>query len=149
MTCEHCGRQSKRLILHEKELWCSPCHDSSVNPTAAVFRDAIPGGLWIENAGPVPVKFYSHSERRAYNEAHGLRELEKFCPMPGTDIDPQGIPNPKGYLDPQTLKNAAELISRNGAKADFDGVRDGVLRNLTTETVEDAQRMRDALNTGQ
>lgn len=98
---------------------------------AAIERDEIPGGLTVENYGPNPITFYSHSERRAYMKAHGLNELEKFCPMPGTDKDPQGIPNPAGYLDPQTLENARILISRNGAgrEAEWDPKEAGVLVN--------------------
>lgn len=83
----------------------------------STFRDDIPGGLKVENYGPKELTFYSHSERRRYMAEHGLREREKFAPMPGTDKDPQGIPNPKGYMDPQTLENARILISRNGKSA--------------------------------
>lgn len=88
---------------------------------SAIERDDIPGGLTVENYGPTPITFYSHSERRKYMLEHGLREIEKYCPKPGSDIDPAGIPNPDGYKDPQTLANAAALICRNGqAEAPFD-----------------------------
>lgn len=80
----------------------------------AVARDEIPGGITLENYGPNPITFYSHSERRRHMKEHGLQEKEKFCPFPGTDKDPQGIPNPMGYLDKQTLENARILVSRNG-----------------------------------
>lgn len=78
----------------------------------ATFRDDIPGGLTVENYGPTPMTFYSHSERRRYMEAHGLQEREKFSPFPGTDKDPAGIPNPAGYMDPYTLESARALICR-------------------------------------
>lgn len=114
---------------------------------AAIERDEIPGGVTVENYGPKPLTFYSHSERRAYMKANGLQEREKFSPMPGTDKDPQGIPNPKGYLDPQTLENARILLSRNGSAKDpeFDGVEAGVLRDVQVGhlTERDAQAIAD------
>lgn len=94
---------------------------------AAIQRDEIPGGILLENYGPHPIRFYSYGEIHRYQETHGLHEREKFSPMPGTDIDPQGIPNPAGYKDPQTLLNAAELICRNGQKT-WDAQDAGVLR---------------------
>lgn len=82
----------------------------------AITTDEIPGGVLLENYGPTPVRVYSHTERRKLMEKQGLREKETFCPTPGSDIDPAGIPNPAGYSDPQTLANAAALICRNGAR---------------------------------
>ncbi len=111
------------------------------------FRDEIPGGLVCENYGPQPVTFYSHSERRAYMRAHGLLEKEKFSPMPGTDKDPQGIPNPKGYMDAQTLENARALICRNGQSSrEWDGEEAGVLRPQPTRelSVEEAIEVQHA-----
>lgn len=95
-----------------------------------IERDEIPGGITLENYGPHPVTVYSHSERRRLMVAQGLQEKETFCPLPGTDKDPQGIPNPKGYVDKQTLANATELICRNGqAEREWDPVEAGVLTN--------------------
>lgn len=110
-----------------------------------IERDEIPGGMVCENYGPTPVTFYSHSERRKYMGAHGLREKETFCPMPGTDRDPQGIPNPKGYVDPKTLENAAVLLTRQRG-VDWDGVAAGVLRDMTVTTVRNKEEMERALN---
>lgn len=108
--------------------------------TAMIVRDEIPGGVTLENYGPQPVTFYSHSERRRYMEAHGLVEKEKFCPFPGTDKDPQGIPNPKGYMDAKTLDNARVLVSRNGARdVPFDGIASGVLQLLPTEVLTEQE----------
>jgi hypothetical protein len=99
--CPWCGGETERL-------WLSGI---------STFRDDIPGGLTVENYGPHPITFYSHSERRRYMQKQGLRERERFAPMPGTDKDPQGIPNPKGYMDPQTLENARILLTRETAQA--------------------------------
>lgn len=121
MTCEQCKEPTRSVLLVGTALLCRRCKEDLEgrnNPSSATFRDEIPGGQTFENYGPHPITFYSHSERRAYMAAHGLREREKFAPMPGTDKDPQGIPNPKGYMDPKTLENAAILLSRNGARAE-------------------------------
>lgn len=109
------------------------------------FKDDIPGGLVVENYGPHPIRFDSHSERRAYMKAHGLREKERFSPMPGTDKDPQGIPNPAGYVDAYTLENARILLSRTKkvTAAEFDGSK--VLVNITSEVVDDAERVKHAV----
>lgn len=96
------------------------------------FRDEIPGGITLENYGREPVTFYSHSERRAYMDKHFLNEKEKFCPFPGTDKDPMGIPNPAGYMDPQTMENARILLTRTSGQKDdsVEGVITGEF-NLT------------------
>ena len=148
MTCERCAAIVNRVIFHRSQLWCAVCVESerSVESATAVFRDGIPGGITLENYGPHPITFYSHAERRAYMKAKGLQEKEKFCPMPGTDKDPQGIPNPKGYMDPVTLANAAELIRRNGTSTkEWNGIESGVLRNMTRERVSNRRRVRDAV----
>jgi hypothetical protein len=77
-----------------------------------IETDSIPGGLVLENYGAHPIKVYSHTEREKVMASAGLELKEKFCPTPGTDIDPAGIPNPKGYMDPYTLENARILLSR-------------------------------------
>lgn len=132
--CEKCGV--------EIEFGMYPFCPHSRTSTVMITRDEIVGGLTVENYGPEPVTFYTHTERRKYMKEHGLSEKETFCPMPGTDKDPQGIPNPKGYLDPKTLDNARELVSRNGrTSSGFDAVGSGVLRNLTTQTIEDVETL--------
>jgi hypothetical protein len=78
--------------------------------------------------------------------AHGLIEKEKFCPMPGTDKDPQGIPNPAGYMDAYTLASNSELLARNGQGAEeWDGEKAGVLTGIFSDTVADADQMAAAL----
>lgn len=80
---------------------------------------------------------------------HGLKEREKWSPQPGTGRDPAGIPNPAGYVDPQTLLNATELILRaqgQRREPEFDAVADGVMilepvRELTQQEAADKIRM--------
>lgn len=114
--CGKCG------VMITSGMWPFCPHPLSAE-AAAIQRDDIPGGLVCENYGPNPITFYSHSERRAYMREHGLHETERFCPMPGTDIDPQGIPNPKGYMDPQTLKNGTILLTRRKTEAEDEGLK--------------------------
>lgn len=106
--CEKCG-------VEIVNMWPF-CPHPRLDHAPAIQVDGIPGGMVVQNYGPEPIRFDSHSERRAYMKAHGLQEKETFCPTPGTDIDPAGIPNPKGYMDPKTLENATILISRNGSR---------------------------------
>lgn len=129
-TCERCGTVARSRVLHEfdtgqpAQFWCRPCHEGSkgwaTGQTQNMRHDEIPGGMWLENYGPEPVKVYSHSERRAllntiqYDKTTGqpyvLTEKDNFAPMPGTDRDAQGIPNPNGYRD----LSAAAILARNG-----------------------------------
>lgn len=119
--CDSCG---KVLELGEHP-FCP--HGFGKN---ARIHDDIPGGMVFENLGPHPVKVYSMTEYHRICKQQGVQPKEKFCPTPGTDIDPAGIPNPKGYMDAQTLANGAEILMRNGQKSrPFDAVEDGVIRN--------------------
>ena len=101
MTCERCGASL------EIGSWPFCPHGRS---SLVTVPDDIPGGVTVENYGPEPITFYSHAERRRYMRRHGLRETERFAPLPGTDRDPQGIPNPAGYRD----LSAAAILARNG-----------------------------------
>lgn len=139
ITCDHCGRETCSRILHEQQFWCRPCHEDAkswaTGDRAMITRDEIPGGMWLENYGPEPVKVYSHTERRAllntvqYDKTTGkpyvLTEKENFAPLPGTDKDAQGIPNPNGYRD----LSAAAILARNGrASLDPDETLDSLCR---------------------
>lgn len=50
--------------------------------------DGIPGGETLENVGPEPVTFYSRSEKRRYLKEHGLVEMVRHVPVPGSDVSP-------------------------------------------------------------
>lgn len=137
--CERCGQ----LLSVGVFPFCP--HDSV--RTFNIKRDEYPGGITLENYGPQPVTFYTESERLGYMKRHDLQQTEKFAAFPGTDRDPSGIQNPRGYVDAQTLENARILISRNGQgspEKEWDPQEAGVLRNLSSETVEDAGRVKDA-----
>lgn len=123
IPCPVCGEPAERVYVGK----------------ANIIRDEIPGGVTVENYGPQPVTFHSHSERRRYMQIHGLRETERFSPLPGTDKDPTGIPNPKGYTDPQTLANVTALLTRSSV-ADEDAVDVGkVLRDMRVQVLEELE----------
>lgn len=133
--CEKCGRE---LVIGDFPFCPHPLGRTSI------YRDEIPGGIVLENYGPQPVRFDSHSERRRYMKEHGLQEREKFSPLPGTDKDPAGIPNPRGYMDAQTLENAKTLLLRaQKAEPEWDGQQAGVLRLLPTQVMTE-EEARDA-----
>jgi len=139
-VCEICHR----IIL--KGMWPFCPHPGAGSPM--IIGDEIPGGIVVENYGPHPIRFDSYSAMARYREAHGLQLLDKFCPAPGTDKDPQGIPNPAGYMDKQTLENARVLVSRQAEpKArEWEGVEAGVLRDIQVGTL--TQRDAEAIASG-
>lgn len=78
----------------------------------SIIADEIPMGVTYENGFKTPQTFYSKSAYERALKENGLTRTERFCPTPGTDTDPAGIPNPQGYMDPTTLENARILLSR-------------------------------------
>lgn len=66
------------------------------------------------NLGRDPVHIRSKSQRRALMAAAGLEEFIRHTPVPGTDKSPHTIP--WTTMDPQTMANAVELVSRQGGK---------------------------------
>lgn len=134
VVCDNCHQ-----IIHISD-WPFCPHGRGAN---AIHVDDIPGGMWMENLGPHPVKVYSHTERERLMKEQGLELKEKFCPMPGTDVDPQGVQNPKGYVDAQTLANGIALITRQQvAPTEFDGVEAGVLRNFFSGSLTEGDAAR-------
>lgn len=89
-----------------------PHHNVKEGGHAAFFQDDIPGGVVIENGVPEPTRVYSYSEMDRLRAQFGFRRKEKWCPMPGTDIDPAGVQNPARYQDAKTLENGAALVLR-------------------------------------
>lgn len=104
-VCEKCG---KELVEGDWPFCPHPKRERDVS----INGDEIVGGVTLENWGPNPVTFYSKTEMRRYAKEKGIVIREKFSPAPGTDVDPAGIPNPKGYMDAATLANAAVLVTR-------------------------------------
>lgn len=113
--CERCGvNLTLRAVAMGVPVWPFCPHGvTKQEPTRSAYvQDQIPGGLVLNNYGPQPITVYSHSEARAVAAANGLEYVEKFCPTPGTNIDPAGVANPAGYMDTQTLENGKALLLR-------------------------------------
>lgn len=109
----------------------------------AEHTDDYPGGIWIENLGPHPVKVYSNTERLRIMKANGLEEFVRHVPVPGTDKSPHTTDWSRG-VDAQTLENARVLVSRSAPSPEPD-IADRVIQNrvnvvLTPEEASDVQR---------
>lgn len=111
---------------------CPDCHlpmvrFSSTSSNKRAAADDIPGGVWLENYGPNPIKVYSHTERKRllkYDE-HGMPrvdrvtgreyQLTEMCVhtgVPGTDKSPHTTDWSAGSIDAYTLEAARVLVSR-------------------------------------
>lgn len=71
MTCDTCGE----TIAVGAWPFCPHGRSES-----AVIADDIPGGMWVENGFPEPVKVYSHSEHRRLLAARGREIGAKWVP---------------------------------------------------------------------
>lgn len=141
--CGECGVRISGEGPDSPQKW--PFCPHGTMHSVMIVTDEIPGGVVVENYGKDPIKFYSHGERLRYMKEHGLRELDKFCPLPGTDKDPQGIPNPKGYMDPQTLENARILIERaqlgKRNRLHSDDIQADFAQTEVAESMEEVERI--------
>lgn len=81
MICDDCGNE----IGVGSWPFC-PDHGKPRNFT--MIKDEIPGGIWLENLGPEPVKVHSHSERKAIMRANGLQEAVRHVGLQGSDKNP-------------------------------------------------------------
>lgn len=77
---DRCDVCQKELVVGDWP-WCP--HGVGQAPT--VIDDSIPGGMTIENMGPVPLTFHSKSEWRREMKKRGLRQAVRHMPLPGTD----------------------------------------------------------------
>ena len=69
-VCDTCG-----AVLQVGDWFACP-HGRG---TSAVQQDEIPGGLWVENGFPQPIKVYSHSEHRRLLAERGLEIRAKWA----------------------------------------------------------------------
>lgn len=81
----HDKRDVLRSIAHRND----PCECGAaitrMHRGANMIGDDIPGGMWVENLGPEPVKVYSKSQLRHEAEMRGLVQSVRHVGEPGTD----------------------------------------------------------------
>lgn len=80
--------------------------------SAAVVGDELPGGQWIENLGPQPIRFDSKKDIVRYAKAHGMEPFVRHTPIPGTDKSP--YTTSWAVTSPYQLEAAAALVARMG-----------------------------------
>lgn len=78
--------------------------------SGAVHGDDIPGGMWVENGFPAPVKVFSHSEHRRLLAERGLEIRAKWAGEHDRHLIRWDAPSQA------TLDSAAILLGR-GAEA--------------------------------
>jgi hypothetical protein len=81
VTCPSCGAE---LVVGSWPF----CKDGHEPANVGVQPNDIPGGETIENLSHEPITFYSRSEKRRYLKEHGLVEMVRHVPVPGTDSSP-------------------------------------------------------------
>lgn len=103
MTCDRCYRLTTE---GEHGLGLCPLEPRRAN---AAIGDDIPGGIWIENLGHEPVKFYSKQAILDEADRRGLQRIDRWAGP--TD---RHLTNWAAGMDAQTLANAAALVARQG-----------------------------------
>lgn len=81
-VCEKCGQ-----VINPGAFPFCP-HGQKSEVAFGVKGDEYPGGIWIENLGPKPVKVYSETERRMIMKKRGLVEFVRHTGVPGSDKSP-------------------------------------------------------------
>jgi hypothetical protein len=76
MICPTCGA----TLAVGAWPWCP--HEQGAY---GVQPNDIPGGETLHNVAADPVTFYSRSEKRRYLKEHGLEEMVRHVPVPGSD----------------------------------------------------------------
>lgn len=73
-----------------------------------------------ENGFHHPTRFTSKSALAKALDEKGLEMRVRHVPIPGSDKSPHTTDWSKGSIDPQTLANVTELVSRNGRSSGKD-----------------------------
>lgn len=110
--CDKCGRE----LVPGDFPFCP--HGGKGDVSFNVKGDEYPGGIWIENLGPKPVKVYSETERQMIMKRRGLKEFVRHMPVPGSDksphtvswdVGPIGDPRPICMLSPEEQKERRKV----------------------------------------
>lgn len=111
MTCEKCGRQTRRLIYVGTDSMCPGCRSAldSAHDAHGIITDDIPGGQVIENLGHEPMTFYSKKAILAEADKRGLRLRDQWA-----GPHDKYLSNWSAVISPDTLENARILLERVG-----------------------------------
>lgn len=125
MTCERCGTELQVGMFP----YCKGRPSDHESRPAAVIRDEIPGGQWIENLGHEPMRFDSHSAIREEADRRGLRLRDCWA-----GPHDKHLTNWAAGIDAYTLEAAKTLLLR-GSRAP-ETPSPGSLETLKTEIVD-------------
>jgi len=128
MTCDTCGHE---LRVGDYP-FCGPGgHGRGVS---AVIQDEIPGGMWVENGFPEPIKVHSHSEHRRLLAERGLEIRAKWAGEHDKHLT---------RWDTVDLTAAAALVSRGEqARAERRRLAEQFPIEVTNITFEKPEEMR-------
>lgn len=126
--CRVCGNVHIDVFcgidVHPPCILCNgPTHRVWTSQKSQAIGDDIPGGIVLENVGPNPMKFYSHSELRRYlrqprqdknGNTYYLTPFVRHVGVPGTDKSPHTT-NWAASITQETLDKAKSLLERVGA----------------------------------
>lgn len=128
VKCENCGEieRASTVAARRDPCVCGLPVEIVYRPNGGrTFQDDIPGGMWVENLGPTPVKVYSHSERLNLAKQRGLQEFVRHTPTPGSsrskwtsNMDTGGVIDPR----PICMLRGEELLQRRREAAERLGV---------------------------
>jgi putative FmdB family regulatory protein len=83
----------KRDVLRSMATRNDPCPDcgapiTRMHRACNMIGDEIPGGQWVENLGPTPIKVHSKSELKWEAQKRGLVQNVRHVGVPGSDRSP-------------------------------------------------------------
>lgn len=139
LSCENCGKEWDRsCTISKRNEPCDDCGSEVVQvyvPNGFMtFQDDIPGGMMIENLGPVPVKIYSHTERKNIMKQRKLVEMVRHTGVPGSDRSPHTISwevAPLSDARPICMLSVEERIVRRQEAAERLGITVEELRAVS------------------
>lgn len=112
---------------------------------ASVVSDSIPGGMWLENYGPHPVKVTSHTERIRLMKARGLEPMIRHVGIPGTDKSPHT--SNWAAVSRTQLENATAMLERIHPDSDDrdEHVREQTFQDSTIHPFNEFRSRKDVI----
>lgn len=135
VRCPVCGDYERAATVESRKSPCDKVVENDIcgeeieivyKPNGGkAFGDDIPGGIWIENLGPHPVKVYSHTERLDIARSQKLEECVRHTSVPGTDKSPHTTNwniGPSGDPRPFCMLSEVEKAARRQEAAERLGI---------------------------